>query len=107
MFIWDLYQILGGYRNQASSETYSALRFCCAAVYLQIVEAMVCMFQDDLSSKRVNAGVPDVETFVDADMQCRSCSNDETTVTDLQRILLEHQCMTESDTCRYYINLCL
>lgn len=66
----------------------------------QIVEAMVCMFQDDLSSKRVNAGVPDVETFVDADMQCRSCSNDETTVTDLQRILLEHQCMTESDTCR-------
>ncbi|CAM9508172.1 unnamed protein product [Laminaria digitata] len=68
----------------------------------QVVEALVCMFQAELSSKRVNAGFPDKVEFVASDMQCRSCSlyNDPVTVTDLQRSLLEHKCMAETDTCR-------
>ena len=69
---------------------------------------MVCMFQDELSAKRVNVGFPGEEKFVAADMQCRSCSlpNDPTTFTDLQRNLLQHQCMAESDICRYSLHMC-
>lgn len=86
-----------------SKDDLSVLRCPCTTVLsLQVVEAIVCIFQDDLSSKRVNAGVQNAEEFVAGDMQCRSCSssNDATTVTDLQRELVQHHCMAESDTCR-------
>ena len=68
---------------------------------------MVCMFEDELSSKRVY--IHNAEKLVAADMQCRSCysPNDPTSVTDLQRNLLQHHCIAESDTCRYSTYMCI
>ena len=63
----------------------------------------MCMFPDEMESKRVGLGSPDVDTMVPGDTQCRACSmvGDTEPVNALQRTLLAHQCITGSADCRY------
>lgn len=63
----------------------------------------MCMFPVGMTSKRVNVGSPGADTIVPSDTQCRACSaeGDAEPVNDLQRALLNHQCITGSADCRY------
>lgn len=69
---------------------------------MQVVEGIMCMFQTDLTAKRVTLGADRVETTVPRDMQCRACYSIENPdeVSPLERTLLDHGCIAEGDNCR-------
>lgn len=62
------------------------------------------MFQEDLASKVVTLGLDEVSTTVTRDTQCRGCSEGTNPhwISPLQHSLLDHQCIAESDECRYF-----
>ena len=63
----------------------------------------MCMFPSGMTSKRVNVGSPGEDIIVPSDKQCRACSaeGDVEPVNDLQRALLNHECIAGSADCRY------
>lgn len=71
-------------------------------LHRQVVEAIMCIFQEELESKVVTIGPTGVEMTVANDMQCRTCSASNNThwVSPLRHSLLDHECIAESDTCR-------
>lgn len=69
----------------------------------QVVEAIMCMFQGGLTSKRVTLGLEDVQTVVQSDIQCRACTdvNRPGEISDRQESLLNNGCIADYDICRY------
>lgn len=66
----------------------------------------MCIFPGGMTSKRVNVGSPGADAIVSSDTQCRACSaeGDAEPVNDLQRALLNHECIAGSADCRYIPN---
>lgn len=80
---------------------------------LQVVEAMMCMFRDAITYKRVSVGSLGAYTKVPGDTQCRACSSAQPweRVNHLERGLLKHQCIAGGADCRYsvpeiYLTVC-
>lgn len=70
----------------------------------QVMEAIMCIYEDHIESKVVTLGPSWVDTPVARDMQCRGCSysDDPNWVSPLQQSLWDHQCFAESDICICY-----
>lgn len=66
----------------------------------------MCMFQDEITSKRVHVGSPREDADVPGDTQCRACSvpAQDKSVNGLQRLLLANHCITGAADCRYSPN---
>lgn len=60
----------------------------------------MCMFPDEMTSKKVSFEGPPGREAVSGDSQCRACSRNGDQE-ELQKILLERQCISSSDDCRY------
>lgn len=60
----------------------------------------MCMYPDEIKSKRVTIGDPPADTEVPGDTQCRPHSRTREGA-QAQRILLRHHCIEPNDDSRY------